>query len=301
MYREIRSCQNDYIQGVIFLLNLLLRHARHSLNTMKIQKKGVAIVTDWNFEKYKTSETLFILGSGASIADYADEQFNLIKRNDSVGFNFWLLHEFIPTFFTFEISDHSSRSQSLWKNLQLRSEDYRQVPVIFKYSSAIEQKCGLIPHDMERIFLATSLSIPGFSDHVFKTWLLFLQGKSFFNPNKTGKTILYRQASLSWLITFALYMGYKEIVLCGVDLNCRDYFYDRDDSYVRENNLELPDPGFVGEQHPTESGELSILDTPISKILKITKEVVLDKQGVNLWVGSSSSALYPDIPLYEWR
>ncbi len=300
LIQQIKQSRNEYLQGGIFLLNLMLRDVRHRQNAKTILRKGVSVDLTWNFEKYKKSDTLFILGSGGSIADYSKEHFDLIREHDSVGFNFWVLHEFIPTFLTVEFTEHSSRADSLWKNLSLRSEDYADTPVIFKYSPVLAHSCALIPPKLNNKYLATSLSIPGLTREMFLRWLTFLQKNSWFTPKRKSNSILYRQASLSWLITFGLYLGYKNIVLCGVDLNSPDYFYDRDTRYVECKKLEIPDSGFTGDRHPTESAELYAFEMPVSEILSIIKNVVLDPQNVSLWIGSKSSALYPDIPLYNW-
>lgn len=296
---KLRKSQSEFVQGAIFLANLKLRNIRHRINQQKVSSK-VQLNPVWNVERYKKSDTLFILGSGASIASYSDKQFERIGQHDSIGFNFWLLHEFIPTFITLEFIENSDRSDSLWRNLNKRKEDYENVPIIFKYSNAFLNQCSQVPSQLKEVYLASCLSIPGKHENVLERWIKYLNAKGYFSPKNKSQNILYRQASLSWLISFALQLEYKHIVFCGVDLNSPEYFYELNSEYILKNALDIPVSGFVGDKHPTESIELSVVHTPISRVLKLSQDLILDGQAVQLWIGSKNSALYPDIPAYEW-
>ena len=43
-------------------------------------------------------------------------------------------------------------------------------------------------------------------------------------------------------MTFALQLGYKKIILCGVDLNSNQYFYDISSESYESHGLVLPPP-----------------------------------------------------------
>ncbi|MCL2825571.1 MAG: hypothetical protein FWD57_16385, partial [Polyangiaceae bacterium] len=50
----------------------------------------------------KNSDTVFILGSGSSINAISEDRWRGIRRHDSFGFNFWLLHRHVPTLYATE-------------------------------------------------------------------------------------------------------------------------------------------------------------------------------------------------------
>ena len=57
------------------------------------------VLTLENIKNYKTSNTLYILGSGPSVLDITDKQWQHIKSHNSMGFNHWYVHDFEPTFY----------------------------------------------------------------------------------------------------------------------------------------------------------------------------------------------------------
>ena len=62
------------------------------------RRAGVPRLTEVDLHTYKRSDTLIVLGSGASINDISPERWKAIARHDSVGFNFWPIHPFVPTY-----------------------------------------------------------------------------------------------------------------------------------------------------------------------------------------------------------
>jgi hypothetical protein len=63
---------------------------------------GLGSIFNEDFKYKKTSDTLYILGSGPSINHLSSKCFSLIKEADSIGFNFWFAHEFVPSFYCFQ-------------------------------------------------------------------------------------------------------------------------------------------------------------------------------------------------------
>jgi hypothetical protein len=296
----LQSVNNEYLQGAVFAGNLLLKNLRHKWRMSRCASRW-PVETQWDLGKYKTSDTLFVLGSGKSIADYSTAQFAEIALHDSIGFNFWLLHPFVPTYYTAECKPDSSRSDDLWRNLEVRSDEYSRVPVIFKYSKAFIQQCVHLPEKLTSVYLASHFAIPGMSVEAFRKWLTLLDSIGCFSPQGANGIIMFRQASLSWLLTFAMQLGYTKIIFCGVDLNTPKYFFDEDQKFIHERGLTLPDPEFDGPVHPTNDASKCQAGAPITEILRITSEVLLKKKEITLYTGAVSSALYPMFPLYPWK
>ena len=61
-----------------------------------------------NVQKFKTSDTIFLLGSGPSLNDLSDIQISKINENDSFGISYsFVKKEIIPTF-------HQFANEELW-------------------------------------------------------------------------------------------------------------------------------------------------------------------------------------------
>ena len=48
---------------------------------------------------FKTSDRIYILGSGESILDISKQEWDEINSHNSIGFNHWYVHDFEPTFY----------------------------------------------------------------------------------------------------------------------------------------------------------------------------------------------------------
>ena len=59
--------------------------------------------SNWNINF--DNSTVFILGSGSSVKGLSKDRFDYIASNGvSIGINFWFLHEFIPDYYTVELT-----------------------------------------------------------------------------------------------------------------------------------------------------------------------------------------------------
>ena len=58
-------------------------------NASKLTKSWHGQVLNSDFLKHKTSDTIFILGSGPSINLITDDQWDHISSCNSIGFNYW--------------------------------------------------------------------------------------------------------------------------------------------------------------------------------------------------------------------
>lgn len=297
MLSYIRKSQNGYLQGSVFLANLFVRPLLYSFSRRKYRfPKRV-------YEKLasaKTSDTLFILGSGESINDLDEKQFTEINRCDSVGFNFWLLHKFVPTYYVCEFLPESHRSDLLWKNLKVRADDYSRIPVIFKFSKVFVQELHRIPDIFQKKYVIPQMSIPGMSADTFGLWLKTLDKTKILKGLIIGDITLYRQASLSWLLVFAYRLGYKKVVFCGVDLNSPNYFYESKTALFPDKKIFFPPSEFTSAVHPTNDASLCTGELSISTVIDIYNKRILKNHCINLYSGSKKSALYPSLPLYNW-
>jgi hypothetical protein len=111
-----------------------------------------------------------------------------------------------------------------------------------------------------------------------------------------------RRAHVAWLfkyggsvtamMTLGVIMGYRRIVLCGVDLNNQGYFY-----HHRERHPECAGWEFAPKKDVHLTARRLPWLVPAQSAVHIFKELVLDPEGIELFVESPVSTLYPRVQL----
>ena len=101
---------------------------------------------------------------------------------------------------------------------------------------------------------------------------------------------MFKQAStLSSLIALAIRMHYRTIVLCGVDLNNSEYFYQDAALYPQTASLE-----FSPRHQPHATNSPMPWRITIESVILEMKRQLLDPAGTQLYVENRSSALGED-------
>lgn len=247
-------------------------------------------IEDFNAKKYKTSDTLFVLGSGASINSLKEEHWQEIRNSDSIGFNFWPLHDFVPTYYVFEVPFTHKRRELLIEILNSKSKDYSNTPIIKKTSNVTIDLNRFNPVIIDNLYLSNDIELPGmlkFSDVLDR---ISCDGKL-----DELSYLLRKRASLSYMIFFAIRCGYKKIVLCGVDLNNTNYFYDNID-YSDKFSFSKMTSEQSGNLHKTMNSNSSNLT--IDKVILEINQKILKKHNIYLYIGSKSSILYPKLKYF---
>ncbi|MEN8721598.1 MAG: hypothetical protein ABF335_01790 [Alphaproteobacteria bacterium] len=236
----------------------------------------------------KTSDTLFILGSGASINELTDADWRKVKSCDSMGLNFWLAHQFVPNFFMFEESSTPDRKEKFNQLLAQRLDDYQGVTFLYK---DIERN-GLNEYfkaalAKRRFYVVNKIHMPifGHTEHNIAT-------KAYAYLQRLGltKRPMFARGSITVAMAIGSLLGYKKIILLGVDLNNVDYFWD---SYSEEQRINSGQPYTIHKTASTEYGPVTIIDA-----VHAMNRYLLQPQSIDLYIGSKSSALYPDLPYY---
>ena len=80
----------------------------------------------------KSSETVFILGSGGSIAEISEREWDLIDSHDSIGLNRWPIHDFVPTYYVLELPFDPSMRRDMIELINFKRTKYESVPIIIK-------------------------------------------------------------------------------------------------------------------------------------------------------------------------
>ena len=243
---------------------------------------------------HKNSDTVFILGSGSSINRISDKYWNIISANDSIGLNFWILHDFVPTMFKYEFPLlYNNMVQLFFSELNNKWDKYSKVLHICNnknYDNIVLSKIN--KHCLMRnIYFPDYLTVPGYSELSLCNSIKLIDRVI---SHRKMSTLLYKRSSLTIILSLAQLMGYDNIVLCGVDLNNSGYFYD--DNYYKSKYTNT----FSDQKSSVHlSYNSSVHPLTIDKIIDVYQEVLFKPKNINLYVMNKDSALYPLLPAYD--
>ena len=251
-----------------------------------------------DLRQYKTSDTVFLLGSGSSINQISDRQWSVIKQHDTIGFNFWPVHSFVPRIFVFE-SVAEVRQKILFSKflslLNSRAKAYAHVPKIVTEAKKLELRqiaTELTPEFKKNLYVAYTVSIVARKESELEQGLKFLAGKDYFAPDyKAGRLFKYGGSVIA-MISLALKMNYRRIVLCGIDLGDAHYFYQdaaRHPSTADWEFIPKTDVHLTARKLPWM--------IPAQEVIYTFKRVILDPKGVEIFVLNRNSTLFPRVPV----
>jgi len=228
-----------------FLLELGYVKRRHRKLVNEFSEgKPYRPLQDLDFSDYKSSDTLFILGSGGSINDLSNTQWDEIERCDSLGFNFWPIHNHIPTYYAFELPhDVRDYRETIYQILAHRASDYEEVPIIVKdlWRTRDELEMDRFPNCLQsNTYISCDMSIPWNPGDrsSFDQSLSYLARLGYFDETNRVGLNFKKRGSLCQHTLMAAMLGYEDIVYLGVDLNDSEYFF-LDDQY-RDREVPLP-------------------------------------------------------------
>lgn len=272
----------------------------HYISTIKRdytnQKNGLIPLNTQLSKNHKRSDTLFILGSGSSINQITDKQWNTIEQHDSIGFNFWIVHDFVPDFYKFELdlSEKNKRTDYYYQILDKKWELYKNKIIIYNHFDSKKDVPVQILQKLadNKIYYPRYIYIPGREIKSFNMSMKFL--KMFEKYILNRPCLFAKRSSITLLISLALMWDYKKIVLCGIDLNNSKYFYD--DAYYKEKypGLNSGQSGLVHMSFDSKKNPFTI-----DKIIMCINDIMIQNTGKQLLVLNKSSALYPSLSKYD--
>lgn len=250
-----------------------------------VRKNRIKLLCDWDYKKTKTSDTVFLLGSGPSAKTISPTGFARIKQHDSIGFNFWAAHEFVPSIYGWEGADIAG---VLYADLEQKEEAYANIPIIC-FDCMIQGAADVdkVPEDLVRnMFVAETHFVDGDNRTMesYRASFSSMLAKGFFYPRDRIKTLCRRKSSGIFYLSLAVLMGYKNIILVGYDYNNGDYFHDHE-------SLKKP-----SEHYPTEDPAQGI---PVSSVFEAMYQAVIKPMGINLKVASQTSKLARFLPVCD--
>lgn len=280
-----------------FIYKILQKSMRVSLNENDRNRN----VTWSELLRRKKSDTLVILGSGKSINEITKDHWEEFADYDTIGFNFWPIHSFVPNFYFFETPRDGGRFNVFKKLFICIEQQYKSSLIIYK-DSRFSKDATLRDLVFGAGFFMDFFSVPGSSLRYFKSSLSiidFLYRYGLFQSINFGK-----RASIIGLLFLGIKMKYKRIIICGIDLMHSDYFYDQSfvknplvpqeivSSLVEENN-KVFSSNSIHKTNNKAYGELIVEDL----IMSISKHRISKETA--LFVYNNSSLLSKYLPTYN--
>ncbi len=296
---------NHRLPRIYWLVTVVPRLMVGAMWIRRVAKLGLGHpLSDLNFSDLKRSDTVFVLATGASINRYEQSRWDTIGNHDSIGMNFFMLHEFVPDLYVMEKIEERNR-----RLLKVRSDAYRDVPIILKTQltnlspgrlQARLQKLEQNPPDVRnRIYLSLDLLAAGNDLRQTYSAYRLMKRVGLFKTKPRFLLLTKRRGTITYIINLAVRIGYKRIVLCGVDLNHTEHFYDSKREELEERGLPVPPNPDSGTVHATNDPRKH--PVTVENVIVAINETVLEPLGVELYVGDRSSALHPHFSEFPWK
>lgn len=242
-------------------------------------------------KNYKTSNTIFILGSGPSLNRIKDQYIDEIQNHDSFGINYsFLKKEIIPTYHQFS-----------WE----RTNFLNYLTGAFAPYRGVYKDVIIFLHSKAFIRLGHPRLTPSFFPENPKYCLyrlprpIYLNAGQQFTDKDFDGTLFYR-GTLSLVLDIVSKMGYKKIALLGVDLDTSEHFY--------ENLPEMQEMlQLMHESHLKLYGDINNFESmypkqgkakPFDEYLYSLSDYLMRKRETELFIGFEDNLLHPKLPAY---
>lgn len=247
-------------------------------------------------------DSFYVLGSGSTIEDLSEANFQEIARHTSVGINNWGVHPFVPDMYSLESVPWVGDGQDFVRAMQLldrRDILSRQPDVLILRPKTSHENAMVrfVPAALRESVSFYGRVIPSTRD---SRNLAGDIAQYFFRiAPEYPSVVMDSGASVVRMVTLGILLGFRRIVLCGVDLNGSPYFWERNPEYL--SDLDTPAP--VNNQKNTTHETNSSSNRPfgVTPMLTFLDEFLRGELGGELLVTSPESALAEYLPLETWR
>ena len=184
-----------------------------------------------------SAEVFYILGSGASVLDLSSGNFSSIAEGFSVGVNSWAFHPFVPNILGLEnprTMDHDQQVQAI--NLGLsRPEVVIRNPWVLFFRDSSGPTSRQIVVESELLSRVRAYGRIQFSP-IGQRRLEKMIGRLLKHQRQDRfpkSVLLDNGSSVIRMINLGLSLGFKRIVLLGVDMGKTPYFFEEDPSILK--------------------------------------------------------------------
>ena len=220
MLKKILKNDSFYAFAFIFYSSLLSFKSILVAKKLKLKKLDI--------KSLKINKNIYILGSGPSSLLVNDKLIDH-ERDTSIGFNFWIYHDYVPDFYFFEIKESNLYLWYLFCNLlEIKKDEYKNTIFIIKDLENLKvnsaEHLKKIPVSLKNNFYScTDFHLGRGSNNRFD--LTFnIYNKLWFLHNFYPKC----RGSISLCLSFAKALSPMNIIIAGVDLSDSTFHLARD-------------------------------------------------------------------------
>lgn len=286
-----------YFFWIIFIRDIVIFSILEKKEKAVSNSFDIPIFSKENFKK--KGDVFFIFGGGSSINSIDIKQWKKIKNNTSIGLNMFFCHEFTPTYSMiegFRKSDVNTEKYNwLNKNSKVLYNKTDSILLLKDISHSILDWKFFGGKSEDKVFSIPKLQVPGRKNFsVRKSYRLlsklsFLKNKFFFS-----------RASVSLAISLGYVLGFKKIVLCGIDMNDTKYFFQSKN--FKSNKLFNPPKNSGQSEKNNIHSTIDVKFSPITvdESIYSFNEEFLAPSGVKIYVAKKTTKLYPRVKLFNW-
>jgi hypothetical protein len=199
---------------------------------------------------HRKTDTVIFYGTGHSINDITREDWNILKQYDSMSLNWFMYHDFIVPRFYYRGENSGTVFGRKWKKL------FNEKRGMYKNTTFLTKKQKHL--DLKNVGVKQAYVL-NFHNTFSKTMMKRLGPEKAYKKCLKGfkiipnKLYFFGRSTVCPLLVLLYQMGYKEIILYGIDLNDRRYFWsDRKKSEVhwRWNRERMPKASIAERPHP---------------------------------------------------
>lgn len=260
----------------------------------KNRNKEYAFISIKEASRLKTSDTIFILGSGPDLNRINGHFLAEVRKHDSFGINFSILKKEINP--TFQIISYETVDIAL-KYLKSAIEENKErlSGTVFMLNSKVLSRMAH-PRTTPYFFPSNPICCP----YLHPESINFTENRPF-SDDDFEKTLVYRN-TLSVVLHLIVKLGYKNIVLVGVQPDTRLHFF-----YGMQKMKEYVD--FCKKEYLEQNGHLkkrlfpAMIPKqgkihPIDKYIYSLSDFLERKKGVKLYTAFAEGLLYSQLPSY---
>lgn len=265
------------------------------------RKNGVPVLDSVELSKRlenKSRDCFYVLGSGSSVESLTREDFESISRGVSVGINAWAIHDFVPDMYSFEPvpfrdSDHFQTMDLL--DRQEVADKVRAILFLKPRTPVESEQLERVPNALtDRVMLYGR-----FQPFTRREENLVADFRIVRLLRARNKSILLDSgASIIRMAFLAAILGYRRIVFVGVDLNHTEYFWEKNEVYLKNRGLSHFASGQTGESHETLSNINRAFG--VMNMVKAMKKY-FGTEGVELEVANPQSLLAEILPVHVFN
>mgnify|MGYP006129497789 CR=1 FL=1 len=271
--------------------------------------KGFRLINKYVDTK-KRSNTVFILGSGESINDLSKSDWDYIKEHNIIGLNYSFVHPVIPDYHLMEMIPLKEMQEFF---CDITADRYKDVDMFFQYKHVLKSGFDLKTYQhVNRMYAHIPHLYPTIYSDILELYFLDLKRRKNINLSE----LVHHNSHIGCAVMFAQILGYKNIVMLGIDLNGGDYFTNsKTKSKVFPLNSEYNIMNKLRAKHFDQTNEYknSIHPTIDQNLMKnrggvmmneyfdVYNKVFFKGSDLKLFTGSVKSTLSKYLPVFEFQ